>query len=317
MTDCAYLGLDLGGTKLMLGEMLADGTLTKQKRYPSGPLTQSQALVLMEQALDEHLAARPDSRLIAAIGIGLVGRIDSQSGTWLQIDHDRSETLPLAEIIERKYALPCFIDNDVRSAAKAEMLFGRGRQSENWVYLNVGTGIAACTISGGQFIRGASFNAGEVGHTSSGIGFHVPCACGREDCVEAVASGGGLDRCARLLAPDYPDTKLSIPPEGTAIPAGDIFALYDIDPLCMLLVENAAGALANLIMNLVRFCDPDTVVLGGGLMAGDFFYQKILEKINAYTIRYVTGGIVRTALEPQHIGLMGACCNAVIGSGRN
>lgn len=311
----SFLGADLGGTKLLIGEMDRQGNLLRHKQYPSGYLGQQEALELICSSIEDFLADRPAGPPLLSVGVGMIGRVDSWNGTWLQIDHDRAQALPAADIIGKRCGLPCFIDNDVRSAAKAEMLFGYGRSSKNWVYLNAGTGIAAAVVSNGELITGGSFNAGEVGHTSSGIGFSAPCSCGRDGCVEPVASGMGLDKCARLLAGEYPDTKLRIPRDGTRVPATEIFSLYGTDTLCKLLTDNAAQALANLIMNLVRFCDPDTVVLGGGLMAGDLFYQKVLERLNAYTMRYVTGGVVRTKLDPRYIGLLGACSNGVIGSG--
>lgn len=311
-TQGSFLGADLGGTKLMVGEMDRDGNILRAKRYPSGYLTQREALALIEDSIDDFLADRPGGPPLRAIGVGMIGRIDSRKGVWLQIDHDREEPVDMAAILSEKYGQPCFLGNDVRSAAKAEMLFGYGRDSQDWVYLNVGTGIAAGIVAGGRLITGGSFNAGEVGHTTSGIGFHAPCACGRPDCVEPVAAGVGLDRSARLLAKEYPDTRLHIPEEGV-IPAPEIFALYDSDALCKTVTDNAAAALANLIMNLVRFCDPDMVVLGGGFMSGDFFYRKVMDQLNPYTIRYVTKGIVRTELDPAMIGLMGAASNGIIG----
>ena len=78
------------------------------------------------------------------------------------------------------------------------------------------------------------------------------------------------------------------------------------DPLCVALVENASQALANLIMNLVRVTDPDTVVLGGGIVSDGYMHTKILEKLNPTTIRFVTNGVVLTKLNPDFIGLIGA-----------
>jgi len=311
--DTTYLGADLGGTKLMLGEADAAGSLLWRREYPSGYLSQREALKLIEDALDNSLNGRPAGKRPAAVGLGMIGRIDSRTGTWLEIDHDRSEVLPIAEILQKRYGLPFFADNDVRSAAKAEMLFGQGKDAKNWVYLNVGTGIAAAIVSDGRLMTGGYWNAGEVGHTASGIDFRAPCSCGRPDCVEPVASGMGLDLCARMLAPQYPDTRLTIPPEGARVGAAEIFSLYETDPLCRILTDRAAQALANLIMNLVRFSDPELVVLGGGLMSDDFLRQKILGRLNPFTIRYVTGGIVRTGLDPRNIGLLGACGNAIKG----
>lgn len=303
-----YIGVDLGGTGLKLGEMDGAGTILRQASVPSGYLTQRDALGLIERELERFLAHSAGEP--AAIGMGLLGRIDSERGLWLELDHDRREELPAAKTLSERFGLPCRIDNDVRSAAKAELLFGSARGLQNWAYVNVGTGIAAAVFSEGRPVRGGHFNAGEAGHTASGIDFHAPCSCGRPDCVEPVASGMGLDICARLLAPEYPGTKLKIP-DGGRVGAGDVFALYHTDPLCRTLTDNAAKALANLLMNLVRFCDPEKIVLCGGVMTGGFMLEKIKANLNPFTMRYVTGGVALSPIPPQDIGVMGACANAI------
>ena len=56
--------------------------------------------------------------------------------------------------------------------------------------------------------------------------------------------------------------------------------------------------LANLIMNLVRVTDPDTVVLGGGIVSDGYIHEKILEKLHPTTMRFVTNGVVITKLNP-------------------
>lgn len=130
--------------------------------------------------------------------------------------------------------------------------------------------------------------------------------------MEPVASGMGIDRCARMLAKDYPETFLTFPETGR-ISAAEAFRLSGSDALSSILTENAAKAIANLIMNLVRFNDPDTIVLGGGVVADGFLYEKIRKYLNPYTIRFVTNGVVLTGLDPNLIGLLGACCNAING----
>lgn len=308
-----YIGVDLGGTKLLIGQMDRDGHLLRTKKYPSGRLTQGEATELILRGLDDFLSETQPEANIQGIGIGMVGRIDSKAGVWHEISPDRKETVALAGLIRQRYGLPCFVDNDVRSATKAELLFGHGRSSRHLIYLNIGTGIAAGFVSDGRIISGGNYNAGEVGHTSSGVDMKVACECGREDCVEPVASGMGIDLCARLLKAQHPDTCLTIPADGSRVHAAEVFRHYDTDPLCRLLTDQAAEAIANLIMNLVRFNDPDTIVLGGGVVSDGFLYQKILKHMNPHTIRFVTNGIVLTSLDPNLIGLMGACSNAILG----
>ena len=201
----------------------------------------------------------------------------------------------------------------MRSALKAELRFGQGRGIKDLIYINVGTGVAAGFVTGGHIVTGGHCNAGEIGHTSSGLPFRISCECGRDDCVESVISGLGLSNCARLLAPEYPDTRLTIPADGGRVSAADIFRLSDTDPLCHRLTEQAAKALSNLLMNLVRFNDPQAIILGGGVVSDGFLLKKALGYTQAHPLRYVTAGIHLTTLDPRTIGLLGAASNAIIG----
>lgn len=306
-----YIGIDLGGTKLMAGEVTQDGKILRSRSYPTGPLTQEQALALICKALDDLLPA--SEHTVHAIGLGLVGRIDSRKGLWLEISGDRKQTLPIGELLTARYGLPAFADNDVRSALKAEMRFGKSKGIQDMIYINVGTGIAAGFVTGGHIVTGGHCNAGEIGHTSSGLPFRISCECGRDDCVESVASGLGLSNCARLLAPEYPETSLTIPADGSRVSVAEIFRLSGSDPLCRRLTEQAARALANLLMNLVRFNDPQAIVLGGGVVSDGFLLKKALGYTQAHPLRYVTSGIQLTSLDPRTIGLLGAASNAIIG----
>jgi predicted NBD/HSP70 family sugar kinase len=303
-----YLGVDLGGTKLLVGEANAQGEILAYRKYPSGYLNQREALECIQQGVDDYLARRPQgTQAPAAMGLGLVGRVDSESGTWFQIDRQRQEQMPLAELLSQRYGLPCAIDNDVRSATQAEMRFGYGQKTRDFIYLNVGTGLAAGIVTGGHIVRGGHCNAGEVGHTQVGLCLGVPCACGRVDCVESIASGSGIDKCARLLGPEYPDTCLRIPGGQERVSVQQVLENAETDALCGLLADNAARGLANLIMNLVRATDPDTVVLGGGVVSDGLLFPRIEKYLHANTIRFVTGGIRLTKLDPEMIGLLGAC----------
>lgn len=308
-----YLGLDLGGTKLLIGEVDGRGNILKYKKYDSGYFSQQSALEIIKSSLDDYIktVGWTNSKPVG-MGVGLIGRVNPEEGVWLQIDPSRTQPIALAKELFDIYGIPCHIDNDVKSATRAERVFGFGQISKNFLYINVGTGIAAGCVVNGRQIRGSHFNACEVGHTRVGVNVGIKCGCGRMDCVELIASGLGIDRCARLLADSY-ETKLHIPSDkGERVLTSEVFALSKKgDPLCVQLVENASEALANLIMNLVRVSDPDTVVLGGGIVSDGYIHTKILEKLNPTTMRFVTNGVVITKLNPDFIGLLGAAAVAM------
>jgi predicted NBD/HSP70 family sugar kinase len=304
-----YLALDFGGTKLLVGETDANGKVLRYKRYETGYVSQQSALDMIKKSVDDYIGTVgwANGRRPVAMGAGLIGRVDNADGIWLQMDPKRTEPLPLAGKLSTIYNMPCYIDNDVKSATRAEKQFGYGRISRDFVYINVGTGIAAGTVVNGDLIRGSHFNAGEVGHTHSGVNVGVRCGCGRENCVEIIASGTGFDKCARFLRPQY-DSNLAIPAdEGQKVDTREIFELsMQGDRLCVQLVENATKAIANLVMNMVRMSDPDTIVLGGGILSDGYIYSRVLEKLNPTTIRFVKNGVVLTRLNPDFVGLIGA-----------
>lgn len=303
-----YLGIDLGGTKLLIGELDNYGNILKCKKYDLGYFNQQSALEIIKISLDDYIKTIGwTNNKPIGMGVGLIGRVDPEQGIWLQIDPSRTHPIPLAKELFDLYGIPCHIDNDVKSATRAERHFGFGQISKNFIYINVGTGIAAGFVVNGRQIRGSHYNAGEVGHTQVGVNVGVLCGCGRKDCVEQIAAGIGFDRCARLLKSKF-KTKLHISDEvSERVSIPEIFDLSKKgDPLCVELVENASQALANLIMNLVRVSDPDTVVLGGGIVSDGYMHSKILQKLNSNTIRFVKNGVVITKLNPDFIGLMGA-----------
>jgi predicted NBD/HSP70 family sugar kinase len=308
MTMETYLALDLGGTKLLAGELDLYGNILRYKKYDTGYFNQQAALEIIKKSLDDYIqtVGWVDKKPVA-LGVGLIGRVDPNENIWLQIDPKRTDPVYLAKELTGLYGIPCYIDNDVKSATQAAQRFGFGKISDNFIYINVGTGIAAGFVVNGQLIRGSHFNAGEVGHTQVGVNLGLTCGCGRTDCVELIASGIGFDKCARLLCNSY-ETKLHIPEDiSEKVEVKEIFTLSQKgDPLCVQLVENASQALANLIMNLVRVTDPDTVVLGGGIVSDGYIHTKVLEKLNPTTIRFVKNGVALTKLNPNFIGLVGA-----------
>ena len=302
------MALDLGGTKLLIGIVDASGKILYSKRYPSllaEGKTQSEMTEFMLSCLADFVSDAPMEK-VECVGAGVVGRVDDETGLWLEIEPGRCETVALAKALTAQTGLPCRIDNDVRCALRAERVFGTGKGLNDFIYMNIGTGIAAAFVSGGQVIRGHSFNAGEVGHVSVDAFGDVKCPCGRYGCAEAIASGSGLDSRARALLGAYTGTLLRIP-ENKRVSAKEIFDLAEKgDALCKRLMLDAAQAASALIMNLVWVTDPEAVVLGGGIVSDQRMLQAILSRLHAGSMRFATGGVRLSSLDPELTGLIGA-----------
>ncbi|OCT10746.1 sugar kinase [Paenibacillus pectinilyticus] len=300
----SVIAVDLGGTSILLGEVTGEGEIIRTKSYPSDTTSQAIAMQNIIHAIADYKKTSSFQVEPVAIGIGVVGRVDEKRGVWLEIEPGKSVETDVKAIIESTFGIRCGIDNDVACATKAEQQFGWGKQSDNFIYLNIGTGIAAGFIVDGHYVNGASFNSGEVGHMVVDLHSDVICGCGRKGCVERIASGLGLHERVVVLKSQYPNSSLEVL-SGERVPAQAIFAAAESgDELGARVCEEAASAAAALIMNLVRVSDPDTIVLGGGVMESDYFVGRVKSYLNTKTMRFVTRPLVNTKLpEP---GLVGA-----------
>lgn len=303
-----YIGLDFGGTKLLIGELDKKGNILCKKQYDTGYSSQQDAVKGIFENLRDYKRTVGFQGNVRAAGMGIVGIVDCDQGLWISINHEREgQPVHLAELLEAELGVPCGVNNDVRSATTAELMLGQGKYSRDFIYLNVGTGLAAGFVSNGKIIRGANYNAGEVGHMSVDLQNFAPCICGRRGCVENVVSGTGFTRQIQA----YGRADLLNENE-----RADVFALFEGaragEPDCKEMVEYAAASLACVIMNLVRVTDPDTVILGGGICNDDWFLSLVKEKLHPGTMRGVTRGVVKSSFSVKLAGLIGAASQGML-----
>ncbi|WP_435171641.1 ROK family protein [Paenibacillus glycanilyticus] len=303
----SILAVDLGGTKMLLGEITPEGNILRSKLYPSDTTSQEAAMEQIIQAVEDYMHTVPFvAKRQLGIGIAVVGRVDQKRGIWHEIEPGKSQLTDVKAIMESRFRLPCGVDNDVACATRSEQRFGWGTESDHFIYLNVGTGIAAGFVTNGRYVKGSHFNAGEIGHTVVASDSDVLCGCGRLGCVERIASGLGMHERVMALHQRYPGTSIKIK-EGERVTAQEILQAAEAgDKLGFDVSEAAAKALSSLIMNLVRVSDPDTIVVGGGLAGSTYLWNRVKQHLNPRTMRFVTNGIVTTKQNTPDASLIGA-----------
>lgn len=309
MTDFTQptVGIDIGGTKILIGVVSGTGEVLYSRRYPMRRESQSQAEdAIFSAAADfaADLRAHPEAPVPAALGIGTVGHIDPSAGIWLQCYNiPVSQPIPMAERMSGIFGIPAWLDNDVHCAALGEGLYGHGREARCMLYLNVGTGLSAGILQGGMLLRGADNYAGEIGY------MNMNCD-GEAGKLEPAASGGGLTASAQELLPEYPGSLLAeAQREGRLHAAAIAEAAAQGDPLAERLWERAVRYLGAAVCNLMAVVNPDAVVFGGGASRS----PGLLEQVNAYVQEHCVGETLKSlrymglsALDPSETGLIGS-----------
>ncbi|WP_157250855.1 ROK family protein [Nonomuraea typhae] len=260
------LGIDIGGTKIAVGVSGADGPeIAARERLDTGPGTLARAL-----AAGRRLDSAP-----AAVGFSTTGVI-RDGVVRLSPNVPGWDGLELPRLLAEEYGdIPVAIDNDVNAAAAAELRWGALRGVSTAVYLNLGTGLAAALIVGGQVIPGAHGAAGEIGYLQVEPGEpafadgHVP--------LEERVSGSGLARRAAALL-GRPTTTAELltryaPTAANGHVSGPDAAVRD-------LVAGTLRLLAASVANLCVTLDPERLVIGGGMMgAADVIMPGILAEV--------------------------------------
>jgi len=305
-TEKSCIAIDVGGTKMMVAEVASDGTVLNVKRYPTGRINQLELVKRMianvrdyEESFGWAYGKQP-----VLMGIGIVGNLDIENGIWNFIDHEFVEPTPLAAIMREEFDVTCYIDNDVKAATIAECVFGGAKDCRDMIYINVGTGLAAGTVSNGKVIRGVDNYAGEIGYMNFNMG--------KGPHLEGIASGIGLNRRRMELLAEYTDSTLS-KKEIEVISGQTVFEQAKAgDALSQRMLEEAVQTVALLIENMSCMTAPEMVILGGGLIADGWLLIRILERVKDKVKSRIPKGIQLSSLNPNYTGLLGA---AAIGLG--
>jgi glucokinase len=295
------VGVDVGGSKIAV--LVAGPALGVRGRFalPTEVGSQEQAADVIGDAVGAALGdAGAALDRVAAVGIGVPGRVDPVSGTVSLAVNLGWNELPLGPQVEARLGTPVRLENDVRAAAYG--LYERRVLGDvaDLAYLSVGTGVAAGIVLDGRLHRGARGLAGEVGHIVVDPA-GPPCPCGLRGCLEVLAAGPAVAmRAATALREGRPS---SLP--SADLTAADVYAAAAAgDPLASEIAADVGAHIARAVHLLVMAYDVEVVVLGGGVAgAGDAFLDPILRALDRLR---EASALAREVLRPGVIHLLPA-----------
>jgi glucokinase len=266
------IGIDIGGTKVAGGVVDADGLVLHRARRDTPHRSKSPSVVegtIVEVVAELMQFAGPEA--VAAVGIGAAGFVAADRATVVFAPHLSWRHEPLQEALQKRVAVPIYVDNDANAAVWAEWKFGAARGQTHVMMITLGTGIGGGILIDGQVQRGRFGIAGEFGHMQVVPGGHR-CECGNRGCWEQYASGNALVREAHSLfsanspiANDLLDSVDGVVDNLT----GPLItqAARDGDPTARELLAEIGNWLGVGIANLAAALDPGMFVVGGGVSA--------------------------------------------------
>jgi glucokinase len=285
-----WLGVDLGGTKILSGLFDDDLKLLARSKQPTsaegGPTGVFGRIVQGVDAVVKE--ANIDPGQIRGMGIGIPGQIDlgttkvkfAPNLDWRDVD--------LKPLMPAAWRWPLVVENDVRMGTYGEFAHGAAQGAKNVLGVFVGTGVGGGLILNGELYSGFNGNAGEIGHLV------VHWRQGTD--LEAIAGRKHMMKRAKDILDDAPKR---VRKEWKGIDLGSVrssqlaeFYQKD-DPIAVQLVDDAARALGAALGGVVNFLSPEVIVIGGGVTGalGDTFIERIWEIAQRYTLPGAAAGV--------------------------
>lgn len=312
MSGGETIGVDLGGTKMLVGVLSGTESLYVQREASTGQ-TEDELVELLVREIEEARQARPDA---AAVGLGIPATIDHDRGVAVAAVNLPLSELPIRDLVSERVGLPVFVDNDANVAAFAEYLFGAAKGMPHMVMLTVGTGIGGGLVLDGEIYRGSTGAGAELGHIviqADG----PPCQgnCPNHGCVESLASGTALGREGRAAAESAPDSALGKALAEDREVDGRLVteAALAGDATAIGVFELIGSRLGVACASLANIFQPNAIVVGGGVIAaGDLLLEPARREVRDRALNPMNKTQVLEATLGNDAGMIGAAALARI-----
>ncbi|MBQ9336472.1 MAG: ROK family protein [Lentisphaeria bacterium] len=207
MNSEIVLGFDIGGTKIGVGLVSANGKILGSRRIENKD-THPEDILPQLAAAAQELVRENGLKMsdIPGFGISAPGPADVANGILTAPTNNKFwRNVPILQYLKDQLGIPGCFENDANCGALAEGFFGAGRGVNDFIYLTLSTGIGAGIVTGGTLVRGAGLYGGEVGHTVLDIRSDRKCGCGMYGCYEAYCSGRNVALYVQSKVKDQPD----------------------------------------------------------------------------------------------------------------
>lgn len=300
-------GVDLGGTTVKLGLFTEEGVLVEQWEIPTRK-EQKGSLILPDiaQAIERKMQETGIGReQCLGVGIGVPGPVDGD-GIVRRCVNLGWEEFNVEEAFTKLTGMPCRVGNDANVAALGEVWEGGAKGCSSVVMVTLGTGVGGGIVIDGHMVAGTHGAGGEIGHITVSRDEPEACNCGKKGCLEQYASATGIvKQMQRILARTEEDCPLRSMERFSAKKIFDY--AKEGDRLCLQAVEQLGENLGYALAGISCVCDPEMILLGGGVSrAGDILLKTVEKYYKQYAFHATADCRFAIATLGNQAGIYGA-----------
>lgn len=287
------IGVDLGTQQSTVALSNFSGRILSSTvaGHDNDPQSVTQAIA---NGVKKMVQACPQQDRIQGVGVSLIGLVDAKEGRVLAAEGLNWEDVPLGSMLRQALNpdIPLYFENGARLAALAEIWFGKhvSAQLQTLVFLDIGEGVGAGIVIGGQLYHGYLNGAGEFGHIS--IDPNGPlCSCSGRGCLEVFTRDQAtIDRYLELRK------SRNLADASTEITIEEIVSrCIKNDPEAMEALRQTAGHLGRGLIPVIYSINPEVIVIGGAISrAWDLLYPEIRRVMATQVTRFYASHVTIT-----------------------
>jgi len=283
------VGVDIGGTSIKIGTFDQHGKMDEFIEYETNSALGGKRII-------ENLIKQLENfQNFDAIGVCTAGQVDNERGmiTGEAANIPGTAGLQVKKMLEDHFHVPVTVENDVNAAALGENYFGIGKELPNFLYLTYGTGIGGAIVIDSNIYYGENGFAGEFGHMIT-HGDGERCKCGLIGCYETYASTTALIKAAKKVNNSYDNGRV-------------IFEkFHEGDEDVKNVVMNWIDEIVIGLISLTHIFNPQTIIVGGGVMEQEEIVNIISEKLREKTLEGFHEVEIVKATLGNKAGMLGA-----------
>ncbi len=291
MKNKIVLGIDLGGTKIMVGAIALNGEVLgiPVKLLTEGNDPSEKIIKKITDSVESVLKSlNRNITDVLGIGIGSTGPLSINEGTILECPQlPTMNFFPLRKTIGNYFNVPVFMNNDANCLIYGETIFGSASNKKNVVGFTLGTGIGCAIILDEKILNGSTGTAGEIWPSPY-----------RSGIIEDYISGEGVTKLYKSIS-------------GKENSSENIFELAkNGDTNAIQTWKEFGKHLAVPISWSINLIDPELVILGGSISNAHKFFMPSLDKHLRKRICPEPAQKTKIAIANlgDHAGFIGAAC---------
>jgi len=299
------LGIDIGGTSIKIGLFDLDDNLLDSWNLPTNKSSFGEYIL---HEIAEVINSKLVISEIRGIGFGVPGPVAKNLVfSCVNLGWGKKDIVSEFKAILNDDEIVIKVANDANLAAAGEIYKGVASGYVNAFMVTLGTGIGGGVIIDGRVVDGINGVAGEIGHTHIDDLYNLNCNCGKNGCLETVASATGIVRLAKeYLNHSKKSSPLRKYSDFSAKKVIDYAKLGD--QVANEILDLSMEYLARVLAKVTYIINPDIFIIGGGISnAGNFIIDKITKFYYPLVKPFIQTTHFEIATLGNDAGMYGAC----------